>query len=112
MNYLLQLRLKKFTMQSPARKAYRRGGRQRRKARAESDSIARFPFGPDYFKEMKIIDLKPFKQVRWTCMKGADEWIGTTISFELKPGDKGTFSGPIPNCKISLDSKRVIKERY
>ncbi len=61
------------------------------KARAESDSIARFAFGPNYFKEMKIVDLKPFKQVKWTCMTGADEWIGTTISFELKPGNKGSL---------------------
>jgi len=54
----------------------------------ERDSIARFPFGPEYFKEMKITELNPFHLVRWTCIKGADEWIGTHLSFELQPGDK------------------------
>jgi hypothetical protein len=37
---------------------------------------------------MKIIELKPFERVKWVCMKGADEWIGTTLSFELLSGTK------------------------
>ncbi|HYI77990.1 MAG TPA: SRPBCC domain-containing protein, partial [Chryseolinea sp.] len=43
----------------------------------EVDSIAHFPFGTDYFKEMKITELKPSKLVKWTCVAGADEWVGT-----------------------------------
>ena len=61
------------------------------KASPERDSVARFGFGSAYFKEMKITDLKPPKQVNWSCITGAEEWIGTTISFELQPGDKGTL---------------------
>jgi len=61
------------------------------KAKPEVDSIARFPFGPDYFKEMKITELKPFEWVKWHCVQGAAEWIGTTLSFKLEPGDQETL---------------------
>lgn len=57
-------------------------------AKAEVGSIARFPFGDTYFKEMKITALKPFEYVKWVCIAGADEWIGTTLSFELEASDK------------------------
>lgn len=59
-------------------------------ATPELDSIARFPFGPDYFKEMKIIELKPFTRLTWNCIAGTGEWIGTTLSFQLHSGDKRT----------------------
>ncbi|WP_368563245.1 SRPBCC domain-containing protein [Pseudoxanthomonas sp. UTMC 1351] len=58
------------------------------KAKPERGSFSRFAFGPVYFKEMKVTELKPSEQVKWTCMTGADEWIGTTISFELHASDK------------------------
>jgi uncharacterized protein YndB with AHSA1/START domain len=52
------------------------------------NSVARFPFGPAYFKEMKITELIPSRMVQWTCITGAEEWVGTTLSFELQTGDK------------------------
>jgi uncharacterized protein YndB with AHSA1/START domain len=58
------------------------------KAEAVIGSIARFEFGPHYFKEMKVMELKPPGRVEWTCAAGAAEWIGTAISFELKSLDK------------------------
>jgi uncharacterized protein YndB with AHSA1/START domain len=57
-------------------------------AKAEAGSIARFAFGPTYFKEMKITELKPRELVKWTCITGADEWIDTTLTFKLEAGDK------------------------
>ncbi|MCC6287380.1 MAG: SRPBCC domain-containing protein [Chitinophagaceae bacterium] len=57
-------------------------------AKAETNTVAHFPFGPGYFKEMIITELKPFSSVKWNCIKGADEWVGTNISFTLIPGDK------------------------
>lgn len=60
-------------------------------ARPEVHSRARFPFGPAYFKEMKIEELRPSEYIRWTCLKGADEWVGTTITFKLEAGDKRTL---------------------
>jgi uncharacterized protein YndB with AHSA1/START domain len=59
-------------------------------AKPEVASIARFAFG-DYFKEMKVEELKPYSRVKWLCIKGYEEWIGTTIMFELEPHSKGTI---------------------
>ncbi|MCH5598881.1 SRPBCC family protein [Niabella ginsengisoli] len=59
------------------------------KAKPEVDSIARFGFEADYFKEMKITALKPYSRVEWICMKGYPDWINTTLTFELEPHQKG-----------------------
>lgn len=60
-------------------------------ARPEVGSILRFTFGPDYFKEMKVEELKPYSKVKWLCIKGFEEWIGTTLTFELEPHKKGSI---------------------
>jgi hypothetical protein len=67
-------------------------------AREEIESIARFPFGNDYYKEMKIIGLITSEFVKWNCIKGDDEWVGTNISFTIIAGNK----------KNILDSKPEI----
>lgn len=72
-------------------------------ATAEPGSIARFGFGPDYFKEMKIVELKPFQQVKWVCRQGASEWIGTDISFDLQSGDKETLLNDHPEVKGQVE---------
>ena len=74
-------------------------------AKAELNSVARFPFGADYFKEMKIVELKPFELVKWNCIEGADEWIGTTISFKLLPRDKETFLNSHPEMKGQIEQQ-------
>lgn len=53
-------------------------------------SIARFTFEPDYFKEMEVTQLTPYSKVKWLCIKAQEEWIGTTLTFELEPHAKGT----------------------
>jgi uncharacterized protein YndB with AHSA1/START domain len=60
------------------------------RAKPETGTIARFAFGPDYFKEMKVTRLEPQRRVEWLCLKGYEEWIGTTVTFELEPADTGT----------------------
>jgi uncharacterized protein YndB with AHSA1/START domain len=77
-------------------------------AKPDLDSVARFPFGPEYFKEMKIVELKPSEQVKWNCITGADEWIGTTISFKLQPGDKGTLL----NSHYEVKEDTAAKEKW
>ncbi len=57
-------------------------------AKEDVNSIARFPFGNDYFKEMKITELIPFEIVKWNCIKGDAEWVGTNLSFTLKSSNK------------------------
>lgn len=60
-------------------------------AKAEVNSILRFGFGPSYFKEMKVTELKPGKKVEWKCITGTEEWIGTTIKFTLEKVDTKTI---------------------
>jgi uncharacterized protein YndB with AHSA1/START domain len=72
-------------------------------AKAQLNSIARFPFGPSYFKEMKIIELKPLELVKWNCIAGADEWIGTTLSFQLIAGDTKTLLDAHPEIKGQVE---------
>ncbi|MFI5390842.1 MAG: SRPBCC domain-containing protein [Bacteriovoracales bacterium] len=41
--------------------------------------------------KMKITDLKPRKRVKWKCVEGPKEWVGTEICYDLKYKDKQTF---------------------
>jgi len=59
-------------------------------AKPEIGSVARFAFGPSYTKEMEITELKPYSSVKWLCLKAYQEWVGTTITFELEPHRKGS----------------------
>ena len=89
-----------LTIHAPAEKVYHAITTQKglsgwwcpdTKAKPEQDSVARFAFGSDYFKEMKITQLKPSRLVKWVCLVAYEEWVGTTISFELHPDGKNTM---------------------
>lgn len=60
-------------------------------AKPEAGSVSRFSFGPDYHKEIRVEELKPYSFVKWSCLKGFEEWIGTMMTFELQPHAKGTI---------------------
>jgi len=47
-------------------------------------AINQFRFGKAGFNDMKVVELAPPLRVRWQCVAGAREWIGTEVSFELK----------------------------
>ncbi len=38
---------------------------------------------------MKVEALEPAKRVRWNCIGGPEEWIGTEITFALAPAEGG-----------------------
>jgi uncharacterized protein YndB with AHSA1/START domain len=40
---------------------------------------------------MQVVELNPQKNVRWRCVEGPDEWIGTDITFELSQQDDQTI---------------------
>jgi uncharacterized protein YndB with AHSA1/START domain len=71
----------------------------------ERGSIARFPFGAQYFKEMKITELSASRRVKWICIAGADEWIGTTLSFELEPFTSETLLSRHPEMVDQLQQQ-------
>ena len=58
------------------------------KAKPEAGTVSRFAFG-DYFKEIKVEELKTYSSVKWLCIKAYEDWIGTTIRFDLEPHSKG-----------------------
>lgn len=72
-------------------------------AKAEPNSIAHFPFGDDYFKEMRITALSTNELVKWECIKGGHEWIGTTISFSLISNDKQNLLNTHPPMRGQLE---------
>ncbi len=72
-------------------------------AKPELNSVARFPFGPKYYKEMKIVELEPSELVRWHCTAGADEWIGTNLSFRIQPVDKGSVANSYPEIQGQVE---------
>jgi uncharacterized protein YndB with AHSA1/START domain len=58
--------------------------------RVEGDSVAggtvRFYFGGDEpGAVMRVSELIPAQRVSWDCVAGAEEWIGTRLTFDLKP---------------------------
>jgi uncharacterized protein YndB with AHSA1/START domain len=47
-------------------------------------AVNKFRFGDRGFNDMKVMELVPGKRVRWQCVDGAPEWIGTELTFYLK----------------------------
>lgn len=72
-------------------------------AEAKEGSLVRFPFGAQYYKEMRIIDLVPDKLVAWHCTAGADEWVGTDLNFKLNQTDRGTILRAHPELQGQLE---------
>jgi uncharacterized protein YndB with AHSA1/START domain len=48
----------------------------------------RFPNGGF---DMEVVDLEPGERVRWRVVGGPDEWIGTTVDFDLAQVDGHTI---------------------
>ncbi len=43
------------------------------------------------FCDMKVEELKPNQLVKWKCVRGPKEWVGTQVTFQLKPKGNQTF---------------------
>jgi uncharacterized protein YndB with AHSA1/START domain len=79
------------------------------RAKAVVNSVARFPFGDDYYKEMKISELNPFEQVKWHCIRGDAEWVGTNISFTLLSSNKKNLMNSNPEILGQIE-QQIIEE--
>jgi uncharacterized protein YndB with AHSA1/START domain len=45
----------------------------------------RFAFGsPDSGATMEVVDRTPSRRVVWRCVRGPQEWLGTTVTFDLR----------------------------
>jgi uncharacterized protein YndB with AHSA1/START domain len=54
------------------------------KASPTVGTVDQFRFGDEGFNNMKILELVPDRRVKWQCVDGAKEWIGTELTFELR----------------------------
>nr|WP_294948528.1 SRPBCC domain-containing protein [uncultured Mucilaginibacter sp.] len=72
-------------------------------ANKQVNSTLRFHFGAGYFKEMVLIAAEPFEPVKWSCIKGADEWVGTNLSFKLIPGTRESLLTAYPEMLGQLE---------
>jgi uncharacterized protein YndB with AHSA1/START domain len=45
--------------------------------------VVSFRFGAGGF-DMEVVELDPLERVRWKVVDGPEEWIGTTIDWQLK----------------------------
>jgi uncharacterized protein YndB with AHSA1/START domain len=43
------------------------------------------------FCKMKVVNAVPGKVVEWRCLEGPDEWVGTTVRFDLDWKKDQTF---------------------
>jgi uncharacterized protein YndB with AHSA1/START domain len=46
--------------------------------------VNKFRFGDHGFNDMKVVELIPGQRVKWMCVDGAIEWIGTELTFDLR----------------------------
>ncbi len=59
-------------------------------AQPELDSMARFRLGDGSIgPDMQIKDLQPGRNVEWRCVDSLPEWIGTRLTFDIRPHEKG-----------------------
>jgi hypothetical protein len=46
--------------------------------------VLQFRFGDRGGFDMKVLELHPARRVLWQVIEGPEEWIGTTVSFDLR----------------------------
>jgi uncharacterized protein YndB with AHSA1/START domain len=57
----------------------------------DGDGTLRFRFGDVGGFDMKVVELQPNTRVAWEVVEGPDEWVGTTVSFDLTQDDEWTI---------------------
>jgi hypothetical protein len=60
------------------------------KGESKVGGALQFRFGAGGF-DMKVLELHPATRVLWQVIDGPEEWIGTTISFDLQQSDHWTI---------------------
>ncbi len=61
------------------------------RGQSSEGSKVEFYFGsPEPAAVMEVTRLDPGGHVSWSCIEGADEWVGTTLSFQLSQKDDET----------------------
>jgi uncharacterized protein YndB with AHSA1/START domain len=72
-------------------------------------SVARFGFGPSYIKEMLIDEIEPPHSLRWRCVAGTEEWVGTVLTFQLFGGPRTTLMKSHPETQGQIEQAGAFK---
>ncbi|WLD91774.1 SRPBCC domain-containing protein [Alkalihalobacillus sp. AL-G] len=64
-----------------------------------------FYFEKLLFNSMEIIELAPFKKVRWKCVEGWSEWVGTEVVFTLSESEEGGTTLQFEHIGLTPDLK-------
>lgn len=76
-------------------------------ATPEEGTIASFAFESGYVKKMKVAELRPGEFVKWICIQGDQEWIGTTITFSLLQREAPLLIAGHPEISGQADQNHV-----
>lgn len=58
---------------------------------SKAGGILHFRFSGGGGPDMKVLETVPTRKVKWSCISGPDEWIGTELCFNLKETKSGTI---------------------
>jgi uncharacterized protein YndB with AHSA1/START domain len=47
-------------------------------------AVNQFRFGDRGFSDMRVVELVPGRRIKWQCIDGAKEWIGTELTFHFR----------------------------
>ncbi len=50
----------------------------------------KFEFPPHFVNKMKVIELQKNELVKWRCLEGETDWIGTEFTFHLSRNNEKT----------------------
>ena len=53
--------------------------------------VNQFRFGDKGANDMQVVELVPGTRVKWRCVDGPPEWIGTELTFDLEEKDGSTI---------------------
>ncbi|MEU4172104.1 SRPBCC domain-containing protein [Streptomyces sp. NPDC026665] len=59
--------------------------------KGSGEDVLQFRFGDVGGFDMKVLELRPDARVRWEVVDGPEEWIGTTVTFDLKQDGEWTI---------------------
>ncbi len=51
---------------------------------ADVGGVVQFRFPPGGF-DMEVVDQRPHEHVRWRVVDGPEEWVGTTVDWQIRP---------------------------
>jgi uncharacterized protein YndB with AHSA1/START domain len=61
------------------------------KGNTDLGGVIEFRFPPVGGFDMEVVELKPSEKVTWRVVDGPEEWVGTTVEWDLRQSDDYTI---------------------